>query len=617
MLETLKLDSVSASVKPRSGTRINANTSEPDFAGTMAQVSALLAIQAPPPPPVTSQPKPDSPRDSTKSVSTNRQEPTPPSVQPAKDGPTSPPETTHPGGTVNSAKDAAASSQAQGSTPEKTNSPPEPQESPSEPTQAQTQAQTQATSQGNTSGMPAPGPSVPGPDPRASQAPTAPVSMAPPIPAPQIIKTNPDNPTTAQPQTASATPAPPTPERSAEATPSVPVATTPVTTTPALPNPKSDQETPTSVQTAPETHGEAITIAPVTPQNQSAQAASTSTATPAPVTPDDQETPQPTPTTQPTPTPRTEETQQPRSAQVSKEIPHPEQPSNDDSKSLKAVPSQDTTATETVPVPQKTLPAETAPGISTTVLVPKPPLEPPHLNPEGSKALPPPVSQAIHAMASPDKQPQNPGQNQDPDREPKPGQPVPNSETLASMHPRIEPTLAPSPGTGLDLPSNGLAASIGGDPARTTSLSSPSATPAPARALPVFAQVEGSIRWLLQNKSQSAELQLHPESLGRVTIHLRVEGGQVHAQLWATESASVPLLQDHKAFLEASLREQGLSLGSFELHSGPRRDETPTTPQEKPVIPASIMPIQTESKQEVPTLSIVKPAGSRRIELLA
>ncbi len=70
-------------------------------------------------------------------------------------------------------------------------------------------------------------------------------------------------------------------------------------------------------------------------------------------------------------------------------------------------------------------------------------------------------------------------------------------------------------------------------------------SPAAARPTPIFAQVEGSIRWILQTKSQGAELQLHPEALGRMTIQLRVEGQEVHARLWASEPASLAVLQDH------------------------------------------------------------------------
>ena len=124
-------------------------------------------------------------------------------------------------------------------------------------------------------------------------------------------------------------------------------------------------------------------------------------------------------------------------------------------------------------------------------------------------------------------------------------------------------------------------------------------TPA-VRPHPVFTQVEGSIRWLLQNKSQGAELQLHPESLGRMIIQLRVEGQEVHARLWASEASSLPILREHKAFLEASLKEQGLSLGSFDLYSGARHEQAQTASQERAMGNPSGSLLLAELKQEMP-----------------
>jgi flagellar hook-length control protein FliK len=126
---------------------------------------------------------------------------------------------------------------------------------------------------------------------------------------------------------------------------------------------------------------------------------------------------------------------------------------------------------------------------------------------------------------------------------------------------------------------------------------------AAARSNPVFTQVEGSIRWIIQNKSQEAELQLHPDSLGRVTIQLKVEGQEVHAHLWASEASSLPILQEHKASLEASLKEQGLNLGSFNLHFGARHDQSQTASQTWNMSHASKSFLSAEGKQEIPSRS--------------
>jgi len=141
------------------------------------------------------------------------------------------------------------------------------------------------------------------------------------------------------------------------------------------------------------------------------------------------------------------------------------------------------------------------------------------------------------------------------------------------------------------------------------------AAPAPVRPGPLLNQVEGSIRWILQNKVQGAELQLHPESLGRMVISLRVEGQEVHARLWASEPTSLALLQDHKAFLQSSLREQGLNLGSFDLQSGARGDGAQTMSQERsPLGTASTL---REPKQEMPIVPEPDSAASHRIEVFA
>lgn len=106
------------------------------------------------------------------------------------------------------------------------------------------------------------------------------------------------------------------------------------------------------------------------------------------------------------------------------------------------------------------------------------------------------------------------------------------------------------------------------------------AMPAPAPPPPpAVAQVDGGLRWMLRGGAQEARLQLHPESLGQVTIHLKVEGGEVHARLWITEPASVQAVQEGRPHLEQSLKEQGLQLGSFDLQQGQRPfQEAPSAP---------------------------------------
>jgi len=140
-------------------------------------------------------------------------------------------------------------------------------------------------------------------------------------------------------------------------------------------------------------------------------------------------------------------------------------------------------------------------------------------------------------------------------------------------------------------------------------------TPLPAAHPSLVTQVDGSIRWLLKNQETGAELQLHPESLGTVQIKLRVEGTEVHARVWASDASALPVLQEHRAFLEASLREQGLSLGSFDLHQGRQGGETPLPTE--PSQAAAAFRGTPEIGQETPIPAGPVPLNPHRIEIVA
>jgi hypothetical protein len=127
-------------------------------------------------------------------------------------------------------------------------------------------------------------------------------------------------------------------------------------------------------------------------------------------------------------------------------------------------------------------------------------------------------------------------------------------------------------------------------------------------------QLEGGLRWMLKGGVQEAQLQLHPGSLGQVTIHLRVEGGEVHTRMWITEPASVQAVQEGRPHLEMALKEQGLQLGSFDLQQGNRPHQEPPSipaPRENPVMEAPI------ARQEAP--AAINPANlnPHHVELYA
>jgi len=127
-------------------------------------------------------------------------------------------------------------------------------------------------------------------------------------------------------------------------------------------------------------------------------------------------------------------------------------------------------------------------------------------------------------------------------------------------------------------------------------------------------QVEGGLRWMLKGGVQEAQLQLHPDALGQVTIHLRVEGGEVHARLWVTEPASVQAVQEGRPQLELSLKEQGLMLGSFDLQQGQRPF------QEAHAAPSFREPMVLEAataRQEAPAAAPLSILNPHHVELYA
>jgi len=138
-----------------------------------------------------------------------------------------------------------------------------------------------------------------------------------------------------------------------------------------------------------------------------------------------------------------------------------------------------------------------------------------------------------------------------------------------------------------------------------------------AKANATFTQMDGTIRWLIKNQEKGAEIQLSPESLGRVVIKLRIEGGEVHARLWASEASTIPLLQDQKAALEASLKQQGLSLGSFDLQQGRRGDDAQMSQGSEFRTSGAGIAEGGERKQDVPIAVSPALGGARLLEVFA
>lgn len=152
-------------------------------------------------------------------------------------------------------------------------------------------------------------------------------------------------------------------------------------------------------------------------------------------------------------------------------------------------------------------------------------------------------------------------------------------------------------------------------PANPANASVPLTPAAPAH--PVAIQVGDSLKWILRQANPSAELQLHPENLGKVTIQLKVNGTEVHARVWASEASTLPVLQDHRAYLEVSLRQQGLQLGSFDLQQGQRGHQPQPQMPSTPFSGASQEAKVGLTRQETPIAMASSFASSHRIEVMA
>jgi flagellar hook-length control protein FliK len=119
---------------------------------------------------------------------------------------------------------------------------------------------------------------------------------------------------------------------------------------------------------------------------------------------------------------------------------------------------------------------------------------------------------------------------------------------------------------------------------------------------------------MLREGATEASLRLHPASLGTVTIQLRVEGDQVHAQLWAANATALPLLREGLPQLSQALQDQGLQLGSFDLHQGQRSFQGPPP---SPMAPEPTGRPAPTARQEAPSPSPPIHRDPRRLELFA
>jgi flagellar hook-length control protein FliK len=185
---------------------------------------------------------------------------------------------------------------------------------------------------------------------------------------------------------------------------------------------------------------------------------------------------------------------------------------------------------------------------------------------------------------------------------------------LAKTSASLQPAIANTPDGSSLAAVNAMPRAV--EPPATTAPTAPAAppsTPATPPSAPVV-QVEGGLRWMLKGGVQEAQLQLHPDSLGQVTIHLKVEGDEVHARLWIAEPTSVQAVQEGRPHLELCLKEQGLQLGSFDLQQGrrPFQEAPSASPFRENAIPEAV-----HARQEAPSAVLPSTLNPHRVELYA
>jgi flagellar hook-length control protein FliK len=159
---------------------------------------------------------------------------------------------------------------------------------------------------------------------------------------------------------------------------------------------------------------------------------------------------------------------------------------------------------------------------------------------------------------------------------------------------------------------------------QTMASTAPDSTKPPLPPQAPMAQLDGSVKWMLRNEQQAAEIQLYPEHLGKVTIRLRVEGNEVHARVWASDASTLPVLREQRAYLESSLKEQGLQLSSFDLQHGKGGQQTNSEGQNRPQgqhfhFGAQVIESWNgaEFRQELPNQVAAQAQNGDRVELYA
>lgn len=112
---------------------------------------------------------------------------------------------------------------------------------------------------------------------------------------------------------------------------------------------------------------------------------------------------------------------------------------------------------------------------------------------------------------------------------------------------------------------------------KTTAASAPSSAPelSEAQEAQRSSQILKQLRMRLHPGLRSATIQLAPAHLGRLSIRVTVDGGEVHAIVRAESEEALAVLQKHVPELEAAFADQGFEDMSFEFMLDQQTSDNP------------------------------------------
>jgi flagellar hook-length control protein FliK len=205
-------------------------------------------------------------------------------------------------------------------------------------------------------------------------------------------------------------------------------------------------------------------------------------------------------------------------------------------------------------------PAAQKPVQDAPVATQQPVVDPKQTTSQQAPAAPAQPKAPTHATAAPTQQDpsqQNAGQQQ-PQNAPAPA-PAPTPEAATAPQPQQVPTNPQSPITNL-APAQPVT--------QASAPSAPSAPPAPppgARLQQAVETVQQVIKISQSSGITQARVQLHPEELGSIDIHLRSTPDGVVARVVADASQAAAVLRDGGDELRRQLASQGINLTHFDV----------------------------------------------------